>query len=409
MKAKPSTWKRVPLAEITDINREQRNPTGDDYFKYIDIESVENGSGIIRGARLVQGEMAPSRARRVVHTNDIIMSTVRPYLKAFAIIPAEHNGAICSTGFAVISVRESILPDYLLYSLFSNDVIAQCNRMMVGGQYPALTSTQVAKIEINLPSLPEQRKIVEPLRAIDEAIRKTDEAIAHTERLQQGLLRELMTRGINGKKTVMSEIGQVPPIWQIVSLHEILELCQYGLSQKMVEKGGYPIVKMDDINHNKVSAANVRYVNIDSATFEKYQLKKGDIVFNRTNSIEHVGRTGLFDLDGKYVFASYLIRLRFERSKVLPDFMNYYMVYAKGRIRKLATRSVHQANINATNLNKLRIPLPTLREQEEIASILDAVDSKLGNARKRGESLGWIKSLLLSDFVTGKVRHRDFA
>lgn len=197
----PKEWEIKELKEVVDINKESRDPTRefpDKQFFYIDIDSVENGRGIVRNAKAMVGKEAPSRARRLIHYNDVIMSTVRPYLKAFAIVPREYDNQICSTGFAVLTCKEKILPLYLLYTLFSKPVIEQCNKMMVGGQYPALNSSQVEKIKLPLPPLHEQKKIAEILSTVDkrlELLRKRKEKL---ERVKKGLMDDLLS----GRKRV---------------------------------------------------------------------------------------------------------------------------------------------------------------------------------------------------------------
>jgi len=186
-KAEEKKWRWVKLNEICWINREKRDPTKeipDKEFLYIDISSVEEGTGRIVKIKKILGKNAPSRARRVIHTNDVIMSTVRPYLKSFAIITEEYDNQICSTGFAVLSCQEKVIPKYLLYALFSDIVISQCNDMMVGAHYPALRLNQVAKIKIPLASLDEQKKIVTYLNKIRENVDSLRE-------LQQSMDKEL--------------------------------------------------------------------------------------------------------------------------------------------------------------------------------------------------------------------------
>jgi type I restriction enzyme S subunit len=197
----PKEWKIVMLKEVVDINKESRDPNREfpeREFLYIDIDSIENGTGVIKAAKTIIGREAPSRARRVIHYNDVIMSTVRPYLKAFAIVPREYDGQICSTGFAVLTCKERILPSYLLYTLFSNYVISQCNRMMVGGQYPALNNSQVEKIKLPLPSISEQRKITEMLSTVDKRLGLLRNKKERLERIKKGLMNDLLT----GKKRV---------------------------------------------------------------------------------------------------------------------------------------------------------------------------------------------------------------
>jgi len=197
----PKEWEVVRLGEVVDINKESRDPNREfpeREFLYIDIDSIENGTGVIKAAKTLIGKKAPSRARRVIHYNDVIMSTVRPYLKAFAIVPREYDAQICSTGFAVLTCKERILPSYLLYTLFSNYVISQCNRMMVGGQYPALNNSQVEKIKLPLPSISEQQKIAEILSTVDKRLELLREKKERLGRVKKGLMNDLLT----GKRRV---------------------------------------------------------------------------------------------------------------------------------------------------------------------------------------------------------------
>lgn len=192
----PKEWEVVKLGEAVEIDKESRDPAKEmpnETFVYVDIDSIEGGTGKIRNPKRILGRDAPSRARRVIHENDVIMSTVRPYLRAFAIVPKDCDDRICSTGFAVLSCKNAILPYFLLNVLFSDAVIIQCNRMMVGGQYPALNQSQVSQIKIPLPGLPEQGKIAEVFSAVDQKLELERNEKARLERIKQGLMELLLT------------------------------------------------------------------------------------------------------------------------------------------------------------------------------------------------------------------------
>jgi type I restriction enzyme S subunit len=192
----PKEWEVAQLKDVVEINRDSVDPTKDfpnGTILYIDIDSVENETGVITKAKEILGKDAPSRARRLIHYNDVLMSTVRPYLKAFAIVPRKFHNQICSTGFAVLTCNEKIYSSFLLYTLFTGYVMDQCNRMMVGGQYPALNSSQVEKIKIPLPPLPEQQKIAEILSAVDERLELLRRRKERLERVKKGLMNDLLT------------------------------------------------------------------------------------------------------------------------------------------------------------------------------------------------------------------------
>ncbi len=196
----PKEWEVVRLGDVVEVNPESINPikeAPEKEFYYIEIDSILGGK--IKSVKKIIGKNAPSRARRVVRENDVIMSTVRPYLKAFATVPKKYNEQICSTGFAVLRCRrELIIPNYLLYNLFMDRTIEQCNRLMVGGQYPALNQSHVEQLKIPLSPLPEQRKIAEILSTIDRKLELERKRKGKLERIKKGLMNDLLT----GKRRV---------------------------------------------------------------------------------------------------------------------------------------------------------------------------------------------------------------
>lgn len=255
------------------------------------------------------------------------------------------------------------------------------------------------------PPLPEQKKIAEILSTIDKAIEKTDALIHHYQQLKNALMQRLFTEGIGHTKFKPSPLGQIPAEWDVVKIGDIIEFAQYGLSIKMYDEGQYPIVKMDSIINGKVMPVNLKYVDLDEETFNKFKLEKGDILVNRTNSYELVGKTGIFMLEGDYVFASYLIRLRPKKDIVDSAFLTYYLILSQDRLRQIATRGgVSQANINATNLKKFLVPLPPLDEQKKIAQILMTIDNKIEAEIKTKEELEKLKLGMMDKLLTGKVR-----
>jgi type I restriction enzyme M protein len=129
----------------------------------------------------------------------------------------------------------------------------------------------------------------------------------------------------------------------------------------------------------------MKLIDISAEEFAGYRLNKGDVLFNRTNSIEHVGKTGLFELDGEYTFASYLVRIVPAPEKILSAFLTHMMnadVF-QASAKASATRSVNQANINASKMKAMAVPAPSLPEQEKILSIL----TKNEIARTQAESV----------------------
>lgn len=143
------------------VIKDTRNPSldSDKNFIYIDISSIDTTTGMITNPQELQGEEAPSRARRIVKKNDIIISTCRPTRGAIAIVPEELDDQICSTGFCVIRCKPNIDVRYLHFILRSNLVKEQFRKFSTGSSYPAILDTDVKKTIIPIPNLNKQKAI----------------------------------------------------------------------------------------------------------------------------------------------------------------------------------------------------------------------------------------------------------
>ncbi|WP_226789218.1 restriction endonuclease subunit S, partial [Polaribacter reichenbachii] len=160
----------------------------------------------------------------------------------------------------------------------------------------------------------------------------------------------------------------------------------YGINEGMNTKDiGYKIFRMNEIiNGYMYDNGEMKHVDITKEEFKKYKLESGDILFNRTNSIEHVGKTGLFNLKGEYCFASYLIRIKVNVKKAYPEYINYIMnsnnfqTIAKSK----ASKSINQANINATKMKAIKIPVPEdLNTQKAYNKEFKIYETKINKAQ----------------------------
>jgi type I restriction enzyme, S subunit len=187
-------WHEVSLKDIADIDVESLSSNTDrEYsFNYISLEDVDRG--ILRGSTKMLFADAPSRARRIVRQNDILVSTVRPNLKSHLYVTDAVSDTVCSTGFSVVRCKLDIAePAFVFYQLFSDQTDQQIQALLVGSNYPAINSGDVRKLLLGLPPLPEQRAIAAVLSdmdaEIDALVRRRDK----TKALKQGMMQELLT------------------------------------------------------------------------------------------------------------------------------------------------------------------------------------------------------------------------
>ncbi len=178
---------------------------------------------------------------------------------------------------------------------------------------------------------------------------------------------------------------------------------QYGISQKMntISKG-YKIFRMNEIISSKMfDGGSMKCVDVPEEEFKKYKLNKGDILFNRTNSFELVGKTGIFDLQGDYCFASYLVRIVVDEKKANPWFVNLMMNsdYYQQEAKSMATKSINQSNINAQKMQSIKIPLPDLQTQNEIARKAIGLENKISELVEKLSTIPQQKEDILKKYL----------
>lgn len=229
----PNNWRYVPLKYVCEYNKEtlsnNTNPTYE--FDYIDISSVNLEDGICSVERMMFKD-APSRARRVVRAGDVIMSTVRTYLKAIAVVPDHVFPMVASTGFLVARAKQNIMPSFLGYVLKSHSFVSAIEMQSVGVSYPAINSSDAVKNYIPLPPKKVQETIVSYLNLrcapIDEAISRHRQAIDKLEEYRRVIVIKAVTKGLDPnvplKSCGVSWIGLIPRAWQLTKIKYVAKV-----------------------------------------------------------------------------------------------------------------------------------------------------------------------------------------
>lgn len=337
-KSLDSTYPVVPLSDICEINAENKNPTlafGDDEFIYIDISSVENGTGKVDFSNKIKGTDAPSRAKRAVKKGDILFSTVRPNLKAYGYVEREDcDCCVASTGFAVISAKSMVLSKYVYYMLYSEPVQTQLSSMMGKGAYPSVNQKDVSQIQIPLPSLSIQEDFVAELDSYQKII--------------------------DGARQIVENYKPSIPIsssWEVIPL---LNLCE-NLDSKRI-----PITSSDretgDVPYYGASGI-VDYVK-DYIFDEPLLLisEDGANLLARSTPIA-------FSISGKTWVNNHAHVLKFNNIYT-QRFVEFYINQVD--ISQYITGAA-QPKLSQANLNKICIPCPNIEVQEEIVRAIESV------------------------------------
>jgi type I restriction enzyme S subunit len=202
-------------------------------------------------------------------------------------------------------------------------------------------------------------------------------------------------------------LHEIPETWSWVSIRDVISFAQYGTSVKSdsTPSQGVPMLRMGNIQDGRIDLTNLKYIARESERISEFTIARGDILFNRTNSPELVGKTAIYDSDLEAVFASYLIRLRCDQRVVNSGYLSSWInsPWGKWWARTVRTDGVSQSNINATTLQTMPLPLPPLHEQEEIVRRINAslalsatIEESVSAARKRTDKL--TQSLLAKAF-----------
>jgi len=266
-----------------------------------------------------------------------------------------------------------------------------------GAAQPHVYPDDLKEIKIPLPPPDVQQQIIDACSIIDKEAEKAEKEIAKEMAKISNIHSELYSSGL--------------PLKSIESLSVNV---QYGINDSMnTQNKGYKIFRMNEIIQGFMDDnGNMKYVDIPKEEYEKYKLSKGDILFNRTNSIEHVGKTGIFDLDGEYCYASYLVRVEVDREKAIPEYVNYLMnseqfqTYAKSQ----ATKSINQANINATKMKAIEIPIPEKKsDQKKYVYKISACETKIKASQDIINGIAKRKEAIIKTYLMGEVSEPELA
>ena len=174
------------------------------------------------------------------------------------------------------------------------------------------------------------------------------------------------------------------------SLRELVTYVQYGISAPATEtKVGYPILRMNNLQNDGWELSNLKYIELTENEIETYRLQNGDILFNRTNSKELVGKCEVFKEKGDWVFASYLVRVRIDESIALPDFVSIFLNTPSGRVQidRVSRQIIGMANINAEEIRDLVIPIAPLDRQQVLVAEIQAAQKSREQKLKEADTL----------------------
>ena len=382
----------VPLRELCEMDRQGLQP--DDPIAsglpFVGVEHVESESGAFNfnsGSRI--GSQRSTTFR--FDERHVLYAKLRPYLNKVA--TPEFAGR-CSTELVPLRPRDGVGRDFIAYLLRRKETVDYVMSSVTGARMPRTDMKALMSLPVPLPPLDEQHRIVGILNRA-----------AKIERLR-ARARELMGEFIPALFVRMfGDPAENPMGWDVRPLGAFCILTQYGTSKKATNQAdGVPVLRMGNVTYRgDLDCTDLKWVALSESDVEKHVLRTGDILFNRTNSKELVGKTGIWDGRFEAVAASYFIRLRVDETCVCPTYVWAFMNSSatKQRLFEAARGAIGQANINSKELRSVLLPVPPLDLQRRYAELVETARTALRVAESGCSSTSALQISLMSRLLDG--------
>jgi len=373
----PTTWDVKPVKAVATCNDDvlDESTRSNHRISYIEISDVDSIAGVTASTDM-EFASAPSRARRLVKDGDVIVSTVRTYLRAIAPMRNPATNTVVSTGFAVFRPRH-IVPAFLAYIFRAEFLIAEIIARSVGVSYPAINASEISRLFIPVPPSAEQSAIA---AFLDRETGKIDALVAEQERLmallkekRQAVISQAVTKGLNlnvkMKPSGVEWLGDVPQGWRVGHIKRFCRQITDGAHISPVTEGGvFDFVSTKDIDDNGINFSDCLKTSPESY---EYMISTGcrpyvgDVLFSKDGTI---GRAALVIDDHEFAVASSLIIIR-------PNKNIFYSRYLFWLLQSAVVLAQVECFVKGAGLPRLSIQnllkvigvLPPMVEQVEIA------------------------------------------
>ena len=409
-------WTTRRLGDLVDIDPENlpANTDPDHEFNYISLEQVE--AGRLRGYTVEIFRTSPSRARRRLRRDDVLMSTVRPNLMGHLFFNFDNEkfaNAVCSTGFAVLRCRRNLsVPGFLFAHLFGPVVNKQIERTLAGSNYPAISSQDVALIEIPCPSIREQTAIAAVLSDVDRLLESLDAVIAKKRAVKEAAMQQLLTgkTRLSGFKVDGSGTTNNEPAGDAHKVETTVGILRFDDGETIPH--GWKIVRLGDVSNIKTGSRN----NQDKVENGQYPFFVRSDVVERIDTYSHECEAIIIPGEGRIGSIFHYINGRFElhqrsykvsgfTANMHGKFVYYAMIQFFGTHAMKHTVRATVDSLRLPTFKNFSFPVPQSRlEQRSIAAILSDMDAEIDALERRRDKARALKEGMMQQLLTGRMR-----
>ncbi|QQS06054.1 MAG: restriction endonuclease subunit S [Fibrobacterota bacterium] len=403
----PESWVETTLGTVVEYGKTHKaepEQISDDTW-VLELEDIERDTSNILQRKTFRDRNSRS-TKNSFKKNDVLYGKLRPYLNKVVI--ADIDG-VCSTEIVPLSGGTNLNNRFLWYWLKSPIFLDYVSRVGRGVNMPRLSTEDGQNAPLVLSPATEQRRIVAKLDALQSRTRIAREALDAVAPLLKSFRQSVLQAAVTGALTEEWRSKQRKlPEWEVINLGEVVEDIRYGTSAKChYQPVATPVLRIPNVGEGAVKLGDIKYGTFDASEVEKLALAVGDILVIRSNgSADLVGKPALIsDREAGYLFAGYLIRLRFLKEKITPEFALLALRSPQTRdwIESETKSSSGVNNISAEKLRNIPLSLPPLAEQIEIVrrvqhlfAMADAMEVEFAAAQRSVDQLD--QSLLATAF-----------
>ena len=352
-----------PLSSlVSDIDQCNPRELGRSRITYLDISSVDSGAKRLVTPKRISVDAAPSRARQLVHADDVLVSTVRPNLNAVALVPRELDKEIASTGFCVLRPQPEVLcPQYLFYFTQSEPFVKHLTTIANGASYPAVTENDILETCIPLPDLAEQQRIARQLEQADRLYRTRRYALELTDTYLPAAFIEFFGDPITNPLCL--------PVAELGDFLSFVTSGSRGWADYYVPQGAR-FIRSLDVRMNNISDDDAVFVKPPSgAEADRTRVKPGDVLLTITGS--RIGRVASVPERLNGAFISQHVAILRLKPGVLPEFLSMFLSLDHGGQRQIARAQYGQTKpgLNLDQIRDIRIPVPDVSQQQRFLEV----------------------------------------